>query len=279
MVGEREPVPIDVAARVDELGEGACGRGHAGGGGGAGNFDGRLGGVGHTAGVGDAGVGAGVDAAHGEPAEGLAVAARLEAGGALVQDGEVADVGVAAEELNGGAGVLGADGVEDGGEGAAAGGGAGGVVAEDEEEVDGLGGGGDGAEEPGLLHEGFGLDDLGDVRVAGEVVQDAEGHNAQAVRGREVAGLLPDVLELARGVVEDLYVAGEVLGAVVLAELGEGQLGHAGQVELVVADGQHVVGHVLEDGVRQRPVRVLGVAVPVAVVEVPGVCRGPLVSF
>lgn len=52
-------------------------------------------------------------------------------------------------------------------------------MAEEQEEVDGLGCG-DSFLEPVLLHHCFGRDDFGDVRVAGEVIEDAEGHDPQS---------------------------------------------------------------------------------------------------
>ena len=101
VVDESLAVPVQVATGKDE--------------GGLGVFGGLAGRVGHAVGVLDTVVLAvgGVEAGHGDPAEGLAVAAGLDTDGGLVVDDEVADVAVATKDLNGGLGVLGTDGVPD----------------------------------------------------------------------------------------------------------------------------------------------------------------------
>lgn len=221
VVLERVPVPVEVAAGVDK------GRGRRGGG--------LASGVGHAARVLDAreaAVGL-VEAAHGEPAQGLAVAARLESRAGLVDDGEVADVAVPAENLDGRLGVDLADGVMDQAEGAAARVGAGDVVAKEDEDVDVLGG--DGVLKPLLLYHCGALDDLGRVRVAREVIEDAKGHDAEAVLGGEVLVGGTNVLILPGLGVEDLDVGGQVLVAPEALKLVEDLVGHIGNVKLVIS--------------------------------------------
>lgn len=142
MVLKGEPVPVHVAPAVRP------GRGRA-----VGRFARR---VGYPRGSACACVSAvvGREAGHGEPPQRLTVAAGFERRAGFVIDLEVADVAVAAEDLDRGGGVHVADGVVDVAKGA---GGfllLGGVVADQEEEVDGSGGRVDDVSEPCLVDHG-----------------------------------------------------------------------------------------------------------------------------
>lgn len=184
VVLERQPVPVQVTPGVPPRRR----RGGAVGGRAARAGDDvrrrRVGGAGPAAVVrGEAG--------HGEPAQGLAVAAALEGGGGLVVDLEVADVAVPAEDLDRRGRVRGADRVVHEAEGAGGRLPQHGVVPDEQEEVDGAGGRRDDGLEPGLVDHRGRRDDLGDVRVALEVEEDAEGEDAEAVVGGEVPVLVP----------------------------------------------------------------------------------------
>lgn len=62
--------------------------------------------------------------------------------------------------------------------------------------------------------------------------------------------MLANVLKRARAGVADLDIASDVSVTVDLGELTEGLVCDAGNVQLVVTNGQHIVVDVLENGVR-----------------------------
>lgn len=153
VVDEGVAVPVEIAARpLEER---------------VGSFLGGAGGVGNAVGVLDAleaAVG-GVETRQGNPTEGLAVAARLNAHRVVVVHGKVADVAVAAEDGNGSVAVDLADGLKNGLQGVGVVVLADGVVANQHEQVNGVLGV-EGVVEPLLLDHVLGLDDLGGIGVA-----------------------------------------------------------------------------------------------------------------
>lgn len=276
VVDEGVAVPVEVAAGVDKRRLRAV--------------LGGAGRVGDAVGVLDtlvAAVGA-VEAGHGDPAEGLAVAAGLDADGAVVVDGEVADVAVAAEHGDGLCGVDLADGVPDGLEGATLVLGADGVVAEEDKHVDGLLGV-EGVGEPLLLDHVGGFDDLGGIGVAcaavlefiqsfqagaihtGEVKENTKGHDADALVGGEVAILGADELELVGLGVLDLDVGSDIAVTPLLGIDVEHLIGNLSNVQLVVADRQKIVRDLVEDGHGELAILLGSVGETGTVVQITGI--------
>lgn len=187
VVLECEPVPVQIAPTVHPR----CGR-----------SIGRLARrVGHARGLTDACVSTVVsrEAGHGEPAERLAVTTGLECRAGFVVDLEVADVAVAAEDLDRGRGVDFADGIVNVTEGAGCGLLFCCVMADHEEKIDGSWRRVDDIPEPCFIDHGRGGNDLGDIRVAGEVEDDTKGKNTKAVFSGEVPVLVAQVSELIGG--------------------------------------------------------------------------------
>lgn len=227
VVLKRQPVPVQVPARVGPRRGRGVGRlagwgGHA------------LGGQCGCAGAREAAV-VGAEAGHGQPAERLAVQAALEGRAGLVVHLEVADVAVSAKDLDRGGRVHLADGAVDVAKGAGGGLLEGGVVADEQEQVDGAWGVGEEGLEPGLVNHGRGGDDFGDVGVTLEVEEDAKGQDAESVLGGQVLVLVAEILILIGRGVEDLDVGGEVPVAPDLGELVVVLIRNVGVVELMIA--------------------------------------------
>lgn len=66
---------------------------------------------------------------------------------------------------------------------------------------------------------------------------------------RKIPILLPYIFKLVCSIVQDLHIAGNVLLPIELAELGKGELGNTGQVQLVIPDRQEIVVNLLKDWV------------------------------
>jgi len=151
---------------------------------------------------------------------------------------------VPAEGLDQLRGMHGADCVEHRAECAAAA--ADSVVADDDKHVD-LFVDVERIEEPLLLHHrSCGRDDTR-VRVPREVKQHAEGHDAQAMLGSEIAVFRTSILIFAGVAVEDLHIGRNVPVAIVGGDIVEGLVGDFRNIEFVVANREKVVVDVLED--------------------------------
>ena len=61
--------------------------------------------------------------------------------------------------------------------------------------------------------------------------------------------LSPNVLEFARGWIENLDVAREVLIAINLGKVAESLIGNLGHIKLVVSDSQQIVVQLLKNGI------------------------------
>ena len=199
-------------------------------------------------------VGSRANTGHRQPPQRLAVPSTLHPCRHIVVNHKIADVGVPPEDLDRSSRTETADGLMQHPERRAGICRARRVVPDDEEEIDFLRVVGDGVEEPGFLDEVAGGGDAGDVGVAGEVEENAKGHDAQTLGGGEVAVLRADILELTRLGVQDLDVGGQVAVAVDFRERVARFVGDFCYVELVVSDCQEVVVDFLEDGVRQLAV-------------------------
>lgn len=84
----------------------------------------------------------------------------------------------------------------------------------------------------------------------------------------EIAVLSPNVLEFARGWIENLDVAREVLVAINLGKVAKSLIRNLGHIKLVVSDSQQVVVHVLKNGIRDVAVGRCGIAEPSAIVQI-----------
>lgn len=102
---------------------------------------------------------------------------------------------------------------------------------------------GDGLLEPVLLDHCRSLDDLGDVRVASEVVEDAESHDPQAMLRSKVLMGLADVIPRPSSRVQGLNVRGQVLVTIKFGEVVKHLVSYLGDVQLVISCISDRVSH------------------------------------
>lgn len=145
---------------------------------------------------------------------------------------------MAAEDLDWSVGVHGAQGVVHVAESSCAGLALSGVVADEEEEVHGARRVGDEGLKPSLIDHGGGWDDFGHIGVAGEVEENTEGQNAEAVLGSEILVLVAEILVRVGCRVEDLDIGSQVAVAPGFGKLIVVLVGNFGVVQLVISCSQ-----------------------------------------
>lgn len=207
--------------------------------------------IGHTLGIlgtCEAAVG-GIETAHGQPTQRLAVAARLECHGVVIVDGKIANVGVASENLDRSGRMVFADLIKDDLECALRIFLAHRVMAKENKNVNGLAGS-KSLSEPLLFNQVLGLDDLRGIGIASKVKQNAKSHDAEALFSLEIAMCGSHVLVFPRSRVEDFDVGGDIALTPFLCPDVEHFIRYLGHVQFMVTNGQQIVINLAEDGHR-----------------------------
>ena len=82
---------------------------------------------------------------------------------------------------------------------------------------------------------------------------------------------LPYVFELTSRGINDLHITSDVFLAIECTELIFGLIGDFSDVEFVIADGQQVIIHVLENEIRDCSIRAGGITQAIAIVQIASV--------
>jgi hypothetical protein len=103
-----------------------------------------------------------------------------------------------------------------------------------------------GTKEPWLFDHLCGFDDSGQIGIAGKVIKNAKGHDAQALLRCEISVWYPDIFEIPSRVIADLHIRRDESISVPLRELVECLISHLCHIELMVTDRQNIVIYLLE---------------------------------